>query len=258
MATPKVYVICDQNCKFEGITKDQIITAITNAVNSGDIGDIDAGFITKIKETNANKTMQFWVGTSAQFIALKTKDENTFYILTDDDSAASWDQIAEDLQGVIAGVEKIIIGETVVEKARHAENATSADNATNATNASKVNNLEIKKDSNGNLKIGDIIISQKRLLDDSTKTITSGVNFEWSVKATAPTEPYEIYTSKGIFKIRGDGYFCVGSNGNKANQFLSIIVKSSGISFDYKHYSDDGAILNDKTMNVYRIYHVTE
>ena len=86
MADRTYYVLCADNCKFEGMTKEQIITAINNAISTGSVGDVDAGFITKVKATNADKYITFWLGTRAEYNALTTKSENCLYIITDDDS----------------------------------------------------------------------------------------------------------------------------------------------------------------------------
>lgn len=84
MATPTVYVICDQNCKFESMTKEQILTAITQAVNEGKIGDIDGGFITTVKTINGTP-LRFFVGEQAEYDALPDYDKiNLFAIITND------------------------------------------------------------------------------------------------------------------------------------------------------------------------------
>jgi hypothetical protein len=85
MAERKYYVFCDMNCKFESMTKEQIITAITQAVNDGTVGDIDAGFITTLKEQNAGKGLTFWLGTTAEYNAIPDaqKDANCLYIKTE-------------------------------------------------------------------------------------------------------------------------------------------------------------------------------
>lgn len=85
MAERNYYVVCDDNCRFEGMTKEQIITAIEQAIETGSVGDIDAGFITKIKETNRNAELKFWVGTQAEYNAISVPSQNTFYIITDSD-----------------------------------------------------------------------------------------------------------------------------------------------------------------------------
>lgn len=85
MADDRIYyVLCGDNCKFEGMTKEQILTAITQAVENGKIHDVDTGFITKIVEQNKQTPLSFWVGTSAEYNAIKTKAENCFYIISDD------------------------------------------------------------------------------------------------------------------------------------------------------------------------------
>ena len=84
MSAPKVYVICDSNCKYEGMTKEQILTAIANAVATGEIGDCDTGFITKIKTINGY-ALRFFVGTQDEYEALSAADkQNLFAIITND------------------------------------------------------------------------------------------------------------------------------------------------------------------------------
>ncbi len=84
MATPTVYVICDNNCKFESMTKEQIYTAIMQAVETGKISDINTGFVSTIK-TITNQPLRFFVGTQAQYNGLaEAAKENLFAIITDD------------------------------------------------------------------------------------------------------------------------------------------------------------------------------
>lgn len=84
MADNKVYVLDAGANQYEAMTKEQIITAITQAVNDGTISNIDAGFITKIQEMNKKGVLKWWVGTQAEFNALGTKDADTLYLFTDD------------------------------------------------------------------------------------------------------------------------------------------------------------------------------
>ena len=86
MSERKYYCFCGSNCKYETMTKEQILAAITQAVESGVISDVDTGFVTKIKEQNAGGYVSFWVGTTAQYNALAGKDPNCMYILNDDTS----------------------------------------------------------------------------------------------------------------------------------------------------------------------------
>lgn len=86
MSERKYYVLCGANCKFESMTKEQIIAAIEQAVSTGEIKDIDAGFITKVKEQNAGKNLVFWVGTTAEYNAIPEDERlaECLYIKTDD------------------------------------------------------------------------------------------------------------------------------------------------------------------------------
>ena len=83
------YVFRADNCRFEGMTKEQILTAITQAVETGTIQNVDTGFVTKIKEQNSGSAVTLWVGTQAQYNALGTKEPNCLYIVTDDDTIST-------------------------------------------------------------------------------------------------------------------------------------------------------------------------
>lgn len=98
MADRKYYVLCEQNCKFEGMTKEQILTAITQAVKDGTVGDIDTGFVTTIKTIN-NKPLKFFVGTQSEYEALSASErESAFAIITDDSAKEGILAAIEDLQ----------------------------------------------------------------------------------------------------------------------------------------------------------------
>ena len=78
------HVIADDKTKAESMTKEQILAAIAQAIGTGTISDIDTGFVTRIKELNRNIGLKFWIGTTAEYNAIATKEQNCFYILTDD------------------------------------------------------------------------------------------------------------------------------------------------------------------------------
>ncbi len=97
----KYYCFCEANCKFETMTKEQILAAIAQAAETGLVFDADAAFITKVKEGNAGNNLTFWMGTQAQYNALVLKgekDPKCFYILTDCDAPAELTQKVKDLQ----------------------------------------------------------------------------------------------------------------------------------------------------------------
>lgn len=98
MSDKKYYVMCGNNCKYEGMTKEQIMTAIESAISTGEIGDVDTGFVTKIKEMNSGAGLSFWVGTQAEYNALDPKLNNCFYIITDDTTADDINKAIETMQ----------------------------------------------------------------------------------------------------------------------------------------------------------------
>lgn len=83
-----VFVRGESKSIFEGMTKEQILAAIAEAIEGGTISDIDTGFVTTIKEQNSGAGLKFWVGTTAQYNALTEYETNVLYIKTDDTSAA--------------------------------------------------------------------------------------------------------------------------------------------------------------------------
>lgn len=103
MASQKNYYVIDNlNCKIEGMTKEQILEAIEQAISTGEIKDIDTGFITKIKELNKGQALRFWVGTQAEFNNIAEPELNVLYIVTDDKSK---DEIYSSLESLSKDVE---------------------------------------------------------------------------------------------------------------------------------------------------------
>lgn len=87
MADKKYYVLCGSNCKYESMTKEQIIAAIAEATGKT-ATDVDAAFITKIKEINKGATVQIWFGKTAEYNAIANKRSDVIYIKTDDSALA--------------------------------------------------------------------------------------------------------------------------------------------------------------------------
>lgn len=80
----KFYVLRGDKAFAESMTKEQILEAIVNATAGRAIQDVDTGFVTTIKEQNKNSALKFWVGTSAEYNAIAEKENNCFYILSDE------------------------------------------------------------------------------------------------------------------------------------------------------------------------------
>ena len=118
MADRKYYCFCDSNCKFETMSKEQILAAIAEATGKT-VGDVDEAFISHIKETNANKDLKFWRGTMSQFNAIATKDANTYYIITDDNTVQGLQQSFAGLHEDFKSIETSLgSGSFVVGKAK--------------------------------------------------------------------------------------------------------------------------------------------
>ena len=127
MATPTVYVICDQNCKFESMTKEQILTAIAQAVETGEIKDVDTGFVTTIK-TISGTPLRFFVGEQSEYDALTEEDKkNLFAIISNDTTKEGILAYLAELDNAIKDTNANLTAEIAAEKeARKAAVATEA------------------------------------------------------------------------------------------------------------------------------------
>ena len=105
-----IYVRGDNNGNYAGMTKEEILAAITQAISGGTIGDIDTGFVTKIKEQNRGQGLMFWVGTTAEYEALAEKPNNVLYIKTDDTSAADINNAISALQSAVTELTETVGG----------------------------------------------------------------------------------------------------------------------------------------------------
>lgn len=101
MSEISYYVLDDNDCKHISLTKEQIYAAITEAIETGTITDVDTGFVTKIKEMNADKLLSFWIGTSAQYNTLTARDTNTLYILTDESTLGDAVEKVDELEIIL-------------------------------------------------------------------------------------------------------------------------------------------------------------
>lgn len=131
MAERNYYVLGDDNCKFPAMTKEQILTAISQAVETGKVKDVDTGFVTRLVEQNKGVALYFWVGTQAEYNAIETKADDCFYIITDD-------TIKEDIEAAIAELTKSVEAiENKVGKVLYTSNAYANEGDTIEFDASK-------------------------------------------------------------------------------------------------------------------------
>lgn len=105
----RTYLVqCLDGCLFESLTKEQILAAITQAVEGHTVSDVDTGFITKIKEINGNRPLKFWIGTAAEYAAIEDKEKDCFYILSDEDDGGAIDAAISELQDSVAMLSTIV------------------------------------------------------------------------------------------------------------------------------------------------------
>lgn len=110
---PDIYYVFDGvKNKVEGMSKEQVLNAIAEATGSTP-QSVDDAFITMIKETNRNHSLHIWKGTKAQYNALQTIDNDTFYIIEDDstidDLQANIDAVDEQVQELRDYLDHIVI-----------------------------------------------------------------------------------------------------------------------------------------------------
>lgn len=98
------YVFCDDNCKHEGMTKEEIFALLAQAAEGKLEFDSESAFITKVKEKNTGSYITFWVGTQAQYNALGIIEKNCLYIISDettkDDFEAAFRSIAKQFEDI--------------------------------------------------------------------------------------------------------------------------------------------------------------
>jgi hypothetical protein len=110
-----VHALCKDDCLHETMTKEEILAAIMEATGIMPSGG-NSAFISKIKEMNAAGTLQFWVGTYAEYNAIETKKADTLYLITDEND---FDEV---VKAVSALTDRIIAVEKLTDKlAKHPE-----------------------------------------------------------------------------------------------------------------------------------------
>lgn len=98
------YVVCDDDCRIEGMSKEQIFAAIAEATGNVPSG-LDDAFITKIKESNTGGGVSFWVGTEAEFNAISPAAETSCIIARVDASGKVYlctdDSLVKEIERVL-------------------------------------------------------------------------------------------------------------------------------------------------------------
>lgn len=217
-----VYGFCQDNCKYPVYTKEDVIGLLQYVIEHNELpsdivnGNYDSTqglvAVNSVVEQNKGKAMQFFLGTQAEYDAYTGDKTNLFSVITDDQTKQS---IMDTLSQHASSINGMIDGKISVNK---------------ASNANKINDIEITKDENGVLRVGDTIIPQKKLLWSGKKNIwsdsTSTALFERCVEIFADIEEF---TGKKIFEAVFSGL-----SGEDVT-VLRVIVDAYGLSAQVEH-----------------------
>ena len=235
-----VYGVCACKEKVQVLSVDQVVDLIQQmAANDW---QVPADYIPKtsvngIVEQKSGDEIKLWIGKQAEYDALTDEEKShKFAIITDDPTLNEitnlLNQYRQSIENINNNITKMIDGDLQVGQ---------------AGNAKTVNNIEITKDSNGVLKIGDVVIPQRIKINFSvsgnniyvpnvstTDTIEicyslnanedqiqyyKGVQFFnlWSYNASGDTSAY-LYMEK-------DNYIYIGRVGAAATLSIKSITK---------------------------------
>lgn len=112
MSNRNYWVLCDDNCKFPAMTKEQIIAAIAEATGETPV-HIDDAFITKIKEQNRQGALRFWIGSRAEYNAISEKENDVLYIVTGETEVDVLQAQIQELQQQIDNAKPFIVTCTI-------------------------------------------------------------------------------------------------------------------------------------------------
>lgn len=102
------YVFDDAKNKFEGMTREQIINAIASATGLTPAQVDDDIITTAIKEQNAQRSVNLWVGTQAEYNAIQQPAESTLYVVTDPDETEQLQSQIDALQNSLNALQNKI------------------------------------------------------------------------------------------------------------------------------------------------------
>ena len=131
----QVYALDAGGNKIATLTTAQILEAIAEAIETGQVPSELKAFIDAVQEQNKAKSLKFWLGTQAEFLALESTSDDIIYFINDStnlrDLANALEQLEEQLQS----------GDFVVKKAEEAEEADDATNVTANINGKAISSI---------------------------------------------------------------------------------------------------------------------
>lgn len=234
MADRKYYVRCENGCLFESLKKEQIYAAITQAVQTGTIGDVDTGFVQTVKTING-KGLKFFYGTQAEYEILTAAEKsNLFAIITNDTSKEAFNAAIESLQKSLDTLERGVLDGTIVAgKAQHAEQAQYAEQAQNAVEAENAD-----KATNATNLVGELLFTSSAGASTGTlsKYVKDGDVLEMLVSLGAFKFFTKVCVKNGTgacasaFYVSGFGWRCADITINSNKFTIGTIASESGAS----------------------------
>lgn len=226
MSERTYYCFCDDNCKFETMNKEQILTAITQAASGSAVIDPDAAVISKVRETNGGGAVTFWVGTQAQYNALQGNTvKNCMYIITDDtlrkDIEAALKDVESRIAAAVTKIEPIRYSADIVQNVTYGggENLTnfSVENAVfNHAEAAGVVFVKVMAVFRGSMAAGE---TMKMAVDNApafTESVTPDVlQQNWTATTSGTPKPdvqLQAYFQTGEMYIRAEKAFSVSED----------------------------------------------
>lgn len=262
------YVLDENGNRQEGLTKEETLSILQQAINDGSLAGIekDSAFVSKLKCCVDGGTFKMAFITEAKFNELKVNnqlDEETLYFITDDTTEAVLEETIEKFDNDLKAFEKTI------------ENFNDKLNETEET-IEEVEN-RIKEDENGILKYGDAIIPYKKILwsgsvqsDGETKatvTLSSPLNdgdlieieyidylghygfakFRYDSSSSYQGYIHRVNVTSSAYAISSSQILYFSSSQNICVEQFNIFEKTSG-----------GDFFNNKDITLKKIYKVIE
>lgn len=111
------YYVLDANKNLkEGMDKEGIYAMLEQAIEDGDLEHVaaDSAFVSKIRDLNGGQDFKVWIGTTAEYNAITTKEQNTLYLLTDDNLDQELTDIEQDVDTLQTSVDDLAAEHTTL------------------------------------------------------------------------------------------------------------------------------------------------
>lgn len=220
MAEDTVYALDSGGNRIATFSAEQILEAINAAITTGEIPSELTAFIDAIKEQNKGKSLKFWMGTQAEFLALDNTEEDIIYFINDStnllDLANALEQLKEQLQS----------GDFVVKKAEKADDATNVTMNINGKAISSIfenNGTTVKEATNAKSLNGKVIYKHfgRLTAKSNSEDTTSNIRFTFISKRAPLSGKTENNTSMTDFNFVLDQL-----------EYIPVIINNNLIRFN--------------------------